>query len=280
MIVTIVGLGLIGGSMAYDLKAGGFCTRIIGVDSNRSNAEKALDLNIVDELSSLDSAVEKSQLIIISVPVDAAQKILPAILDLIGDQVVIDVGSTKFSIIEAVSTKPNRGRFVASHPIWGTENSGPQAALKSRLSGHITVICNPEESDKDALALAESMYDCLGMESIFMGAREHDLHAAYISHISHVTSFALALSVLAKEKETETIFQLAGAGFESTVRLAKSNPDMWTPIIKQNRLNILDVLSEQIDQLNLFKNLIQSEDYEKIYCLIQEANKIRKIFNK
>jgi prephenate dehydrogenase len=280
MIVTVVGLGLIGGSIAYDLKAGGFCSRIIGVDTKKINAEEALKLKIVDELGSLEAAVRKSHLIIIAVPVDSAVEILPQILDLISSQVVIDVGSTKVSIIEAASRKTNRGRYVASHPIWGTENSGPQAASRSKLNGHITVICDPQDSDRDALALAESMYNCLGMKMVFMNAREHDLHAAYISHISHITSFSLALSVLAKEKETETIFQLAGSGFESTVRLAKSSPDMWTPIIKQNRINILDVLNEQINQLNLFKELIQSEDYERIHCLIRQSNEIRKIFNK
>jgi len=280
MIVSIFGLGLIGGSIALDLRAGGFCSRIIGVDSNSANAEKALKLHLADEISGLETAVRNSQLIIIAVPVDATLEILLLVLDLIKNQTVLDVGSTKFPIIKAASTRQNRGRFVATHPIWGTENSGPEAAMQGKFKGKTTVICNPEESDVDALFIVEQMYDCLGMKRIFMRADEHDLHAAYVSHISHVTSFALALSVLAKEKEAETICQLAGGGFESTVRLAKSSPDMWTPIFRQNRLNILDVLNEQIFQLNLFKKLLEMEKYEKIYSLIRQANEIRKIFNK
>lgn len=280
MVVAVVGLGLIGGSMAYDLKSGGFCSRIIGVDSNRLNAENALELQIADELSDLQSAAADSQLIIIATPVDAAPGILSSALNLIDQQVIIDVGSTKSCITETADRSPKRGRFVATHPIWGTENSGPRAAMRAELKGHITVICNPEKSDKDALLTVERMYDCLGMKRIFMNADIHDLHAAYVSHISHITSYALALSVLAKEKETDTIFQLAGAGFESAVRLAKSGPDMWTPIFKQNRLNVLDVLDEQINQLNLIKKLLVSEKYEEIYSLILRANEIRKIFIK
>ncbi len=280
MVVAVVGLGLIGGSMAYDLKSSGFCRRIIGVDSNSANAENALRLQIADELTGLETAVINSHLTIIATPVDAAPEILSSVLNIIDKQVVIDVGSTKSCITEAANRNLKRGRFVATHPIWGTENSGPEAAMRAKLKGHITVICNPEKSDKDALLTVERMYDCLGMERIFMSADIHDLHAAYISHISHITSYALALSVLAKEKEADTIFQLAGAGFESAVRLAKSSPDMWTPIFKQNRLNILDVLNEQINQLNLIKKLLESEEYKEIYDLILRANEIRKIFKK
>lgn len=280
MIVSVIGLGLIGGSIALDLKAAGYCTRIIGIDTSSVNAQRALKLKLADNICGLEDAVRKSKLIIIATPVDAATQILSQVMDLIENQTVIDVGSTKTDIIKTASEKPNRGRFVATHPIWGTENSGPEAAMKGRLKGNITVICNPQESDADALRTTEQMYECLGMKTIYMEAEEHDLHTAYVSHISHVTSYALALSVLAKEKETDTIFQLAGAGFESAVRLAKSSPDMWTPIFRQNRSNILDVLNEQIHQLNLIKDLLEKEEYKKIYDLLTYANEIRKIFNK
>lgn len=280
MTVTVIGLGLIGGSYALDLKACNFCSRVIGVDINTGNSQAALKLKLVDEISGLENAVTQSQLIIIATPVDAAPAVLSAVMDMIENQTVIDVGSTKSAIIKTASEKQNRGRFVATHPIWGTENSGPEAAMKGKLKGNVTVICNPDESDPDALETVERMYENLGMKRIYMNAEEHDMHAAYVSHISHVTSYALALSVLAKEKEKDTIFQLAGAGFESTVRLAKSSPEMWTPIFMQNRSNVLDVLNEQINQLILFKKLLETEEYEKIYSLITQANEIRKIFNK
>lgn len=280
MIVSVIGLGLIGGSLALNLKACGFCSRIIGVDSNIINAEKALQLNLADEISDLKRAVKQTQLIIIATPVDSAPVILQEVLDLVEDQTVIDVGSTKAKIIKTALSRTNRRRFVATHPIWGTENSGPESAMEGKLKGNITVICNPGESDADALQITKRMYESLGMKIIYMEAEEHDLHAAYVSHISHISSFALALSVLAKEKKTDTIFQLAGAGFESAVRLAKSNPDTWTPIFRQNRSNIIDVLNEQINQMNRFKRLLQAGEYQKIYDLIVKANEIRKIFNK
>jgi len=280
MTAAIVGLGLIGGSFALDLKATSFYSKITGVDINHENIDVALRLGLIDKAQDLGSAVMNSQLIIIATPVDAALNVLSQIMTMVSDQIILDVGSTKVPIVNAVSGNPKRGRFVATHPIWGTEYKGPAAALQGKLRNHVTVICNSEESDPDALAFAEQMYDSIGMKRIYMGAVEHDLHAAYVSHISHVTSFALALSVLEKEKETNTIFQLAGAGFESTVRLAKSNPDMWTPILQQNRTNILDVLNEQINQLKIFKKLLESEEFGKIYILIQKANEIKKIFDK
>lgn len=277
--VTIIGTGLIGGSLALDLKSSGFCDYVIGVESNPVHAEQALQRKLVDEISSIQTAVKKSDMIIIAVPVDTALKLLPSIMDLIENQVVIDVGSTKEPILKSIAQKINRGRFVATHPIWGTEHSGPNAALNSGFNGKITVICNRDESDEDALLLTEKMYGSIGMKIIYMDAVSHDVHAAYVSHISHITSFALALSVLEKEKEVDTIFQLAGAGFESTVRLAKSSPDTWIPIFKQNRSNILDVLNEQIYQLKQMKKLLEMEEFETFYKIVKQANEIEKILN-
>jgi prephenate dehydrogenase len=277
MIVSVVGTGLIGGSLALTLKGNSFCNNVIGVDSNIANAQVALQLHIVDKIDNLQNAVRNSDLIIIAVPVDAALEVLPQVLDLIENQVVIDVGSTKEQIVKTVSSHPKRKRFVATHPIWGTEYSGPQAAVKDGFKGKVTVICNRNESDEDALLLVEKMYDSLGMNRFYMDAISHDLHAAYVSHISHITSFALALSVLEKEKEEDTIFELAGGGFESTVRLAKSSPDTWIPIFKQNRSNVLDVLNEQIFQLKQMKKLLEMEEFDTLYKLIQQANEIKKI---
>jgi prephenate dehydrogenase len=277
MIVSIIGTGLIGGSLALTLKGNSFCDRVIGVEANAANARLALELQIVDKMDNIQNAVRNSDLIIIAVPVDAALTVLPTVLDLIDNQVVIDVGSTKEQIVKTASSHPRRKRFVATHPIWGTEYSGPGAAIKNGFKGKVTVICNREESDEDALSLVEKMYDCLGMNRFYMNAVSHDLHAAYVSHISHITSFALALSVLEKEKEEDTIFELAGGGFESTVRLAKSSPDTWIPIFKQNRSNVLDVLNEQIFQLKQMKKLLEMEEFDTLYKLIQQANEIRKI---
>ena len=277
MIVSVIGTGLIGGSLALTLKGNSFCTKVIGVDSNSANAQLALQLQIVDKIDNLQNAVRNSDLIIIAVPVDVALSVLPAVLDLIDNQVVIDVGSTKEQIVKTASSHPKRKRFVPTHPIWGTEYSGPRAAVKDGFKGKVTVICNREESDEDALSLVEKMYDSLGMNKFYMDAISHDLHAAYVSHISHITSFALALSVLEKEKEEDTIFELAGGGFESTVRLAKSSPDTWIPIFKQNRSNVLDVLNEQIFQLKQMKKLLEMEEFDTLYKLIQQANEIKRI---
>lgn len=280
MTTAVIGIGLIGGSLALDLKRSGFSRHIIGVERDRNHAYEAMELGLVDEIMSLEEAVLKSSLIIIAVPVDASIAVLEQVMKSVTHQVVTDVGSTKELIVKSLVALPNRGRFVAAHPIWGTEKSGPSAAQPGGFRDRITVICDREKCDKDALQTVEAMYDALGMKKIYMDATSHDVHAAYVSHISHITSFALALSVLEKEKEVETIFQLAGAGFESTVRLAKSSPDTWVPIFAQNRDNILEVLAEQIDQLSLMKNLLEKEDYSKFYKLIQKANEIKKVLNR
>jgi prephenate dehydrogenase len=179
--------------------------------------------------------------------------------------------------LEKIEKHPKRGRFVATHPMWGTEYSGPDAAVRGAFVSKATVICNRDESDADALELTEKLYNVLGMHLVYMNAADHDVHVAYVSHISHITSFALANTVLEKEKEEEAIFELASGGFESTVRLAKSNPAMWVPIFKENRENVLDVLNEHISQLRKFKACLEKENYEYLTDLIEQANKIKRI---
>jgi prephenate dehydrogenase len=274
---TIIGTGLIGGSFALVLRDKGLATRIIGIDKNREYEQKALELGIVDEVLPLKEAIQKSKLIVLAVPVDALHKLLPAVLDEVEDQVVMDMGSTKTSVITAIANHPKRRRFVATHPMWGTEFSGPQAATKVAFANKAAVICDSENSDADALELVKTIYKQIGMHLIYMDADAHDLHAAYVSHISHITSFALANTVLEKEKEEDAIFELASAGFESTVRLAKSNPEMWVPIFKQNRENVLDVLNEHISQLRKFKSCLEKENYTYLQELIEHANGIRRI---
>jgi prephenate dehydrogenase len=277
MVITVVGVGLIGGSMALALKEKGIATKILGVEKNDAHAKKALDLQLVDEIMDLEAAVILSDLVILSVPVNALIELTPAVLNAVTHQVVMDAGSTKSAVLETIRTNPKRGRFVATHPMWGTEYSGPEAAVKGAFISKATVICNREESDADALEKVEELYKNLGMHLVYMNAEDHDVHVAYVSHISHITSFALANTVLEKEKEEEAIFELASGGFESTVRLAKSNPAMWVPIFKENRDNVLDVLNEHISQLRKFKACLEKENYTYLTDLIEQANKIKRI---
>ena len=277
MTVTIIGTGLIGGSMALALKDLKIAEKVIGVDADKQHIKKALELGIIDEAAELVDAVEKSDLIIIAIPVHAAEEMVPVILDHVNRQVVMDVSSTKEPIISAIKDHPKRSRFVGTHPMWGTEYSGPEAAVRGAFTGKVTVISGKEESDSDAVALVEDIYNKIGMRIIYMDPSSHDIHAAYVSHISHITSFALANTVLEKEKEESAIFDMASAGFESTVRLAKSNPAMWVQIFMQNRENILDVLNEHISQLRKFKSCLEKENEAYLTELIDNANKIRKI---
>ena len=275
--VTIIGTGLIGGSFSLVLKEKGLAKHVIGVDTNIQHQQRALELGLVHEILPLAEAIQKSSLVVLAIPVNAINTLLPEVLDLIDQQVIMDMGSTKHNVLHAVSNHEKRGRFVATHPMWGTEFSGPDAAVKEAFANKAAVICGKENSDRDALSIVENIYRQIGMHLIYMDAAEHDLHAAYISHISHITSFALANTVLEKEKEEDTIFELASGGFESTVRLAKSDPATWVPIFKQNRENVLDVLNEHITQLRKFKSCLEKENYEYLYELIEHANGIRRI---
>ncbi len=277
MTVTIIGTGLIGGSAALVLRQNGFATRFIGVENNELHAATALELGIADKISSLEEGVAQAGLVIIATPADAAVELLPKILNMVQGQVVTDMCSTKLPMIESVQQHPMRRRYVATHPMWGTEYSGPQAAVNDAFKNKAVIICNEGDSDADALETVKQMYSAMQMHLLYMDAAAHDLHAAYVSHISHITSFALANTVLEKEKEDDAIFEMASAGFESTVRLAKSNPAMWIPIFKQNRENVLDVLNEHITQLRKFKSCLEKENYDYLKELIENANKIRRI---
>ncbi|WP_276967352.1 prephenate dehydrogenase [Chryseobacterium sp.] len=278
MKISIIGVGLIGGSMALKLREKKLASFIYGIDNNTQHIIDALELKIIDAGVDLEHGIKNSDLIILAIPVDAARKLLPSVLDLVSDQqTVMDAGSTKAGIVNAVKDHPKRSRFVAFHPMWGTENNGPKSAIAESFSGKAGVICNKEESADDALATVEKVVHALDMHMIYMNAEDHDVHTAYISHISHITSYALANTVLEKEREEETIFQLASSGFSSTVRLAKSHPEMWVPIFKQNKENVLDVLNEHITQLRKFKSALEKENYEYLEELISNANRIRGI---
>ncbi|MCH7772208.1 MAG: prephenate dehydrogenase [Bacteroidetes bacterium] len=278
MIVSIIGLGLIGGSLAISIREKELAKRIIGVDNSIKNAEDALAIRLVDEITNIETAVPLADLIIIAVPVDQTKLILPKVLDSINNNsTVIDVGSTKEGICRTADQHHNRGNFVATHPIAGTENYGPLAAIQGLFNDKLSIICDRERSFDFAILQTERLYKSLGMKIINMKSKEHDLHAAYVSHLSHISSFTLGLTVLEIEKNEETIFELAGSGFASTVRLAKSSPDMWAPIFDQNSKHLLEALNAYIKNLQLFKKLIEKKQTKEIYNLMKEANDIGRI---
>ena len=281
MTIAIVGIGLIGGSLMIDLRKRGFADRIIGVESNLQHRNIAQLCGLVDETDSLENAIDRSDLIIISTPVDTIWKMLPAVLDRINgtSKVVTDMGSTKGKIGKVVRDHPGRGRYVALHPMAGTEFSGPLAAIGKLFDYKNAIICDRELSDKDALDLTEKMLDVLNMNKVNMNSLDHDVHVAYVSHISHITSFSLALSVLDKEKEEKNITTLASGGFDSTVRLAKSNADTWAPIFLENSRSIIAVIDNYIEKMNLFRKLIAENDKEGLKGLMEEANKIKRILH-
>jgi prephenate dehydrogenase len=281
MTTAIIGIGLIGGSLMIDLRRRGFTERIIGVDNNPHHQNIALLCGLVDEIDTFENAVDRSDFIILATPVNANCKMLPLILNRIADtsKVVIDMGSTKGSIAEASKKHPARGRFVAVHPMAGTEYSGPLAAIGKLFDYKTAIICDRELSDSDAIEKVENMLDILNMHKVYMNSSDHDVHVAYISHISHITSFALALSVLEKEQEEKNILTLAGGGFESTVRLAKSNGETWAPIFLENAEYILEVMDTYNEKMNAFRTMIINKDINGLKNLMEEANKIRKILN-
>ncbi len=277
--VGVIGLGLIGGSMALDLKRRGFAACTLGVEQDPVAAEAARTIGLVDEVVPYEDCIARADIIVVAVPVGTAVKMVPDILNHFeqGDKIVIDVCSTKSQICHATQYHPHRGQFVSTHPMAGTEYSGPWAAQPGLFDGRACIFANTEDSHPKAVKTIEELYAVLNMRPIYMNADQHDVHTAYVSHISHVTSFALALTVLDKEKDEKHIFDLASGGFSSTVRLAKSNADMWVPILSQNHDNVLHVMDTYIDKMQQFRDAIATYDETRIRELIAEANKIKKI---
>ena len=268
--------------MAIDLKRRGFAERIIGVENDSVAAMAALKMELADEIVPFEECVRRSDVVVVAVPVGTAVKMLPGILDIFGEEgngkkIVLDTCSTKSQIVRSVHYHPMRGRFVATHPMAGTEYSGPWAAMPNLFDGRACIFANTEESDPQAVKVVEGLYDVLNMRPLYMNADSHDVHTAYVSHISHVTSFALALTVLDKEQDEKHIFDLASGGFSSTVRLAKSSSDMWVPILTQNRDNVLRVIDTYLEKMKQFRQAIADYDEDRIEELIHEANRIKKI---
>jgi prephenate dehydrogenase len=280
MKVTIVGLGLIGGSMAIDIRKAGLATELIGVDINSKYIQEAQSLGLVDRILPEDKALNLADLVILAIPVNTLSALLPSILDTIRDNaVVIDAGSTKGQICRVVTSHPRRAQFVAAHPLAGTENSGPTAAFAGLFAGKTNIICERERSSDKSLAVAERLFNALGMNTIYMEPDEHDRHVAYVSHLSHVSAFLLGHTVLDIEKDEKKIFSLAGSGFASTVRLAKSSPDMWAPIFEQNMEYLSQALMEYIMHLQRFHYHLMKKDTKEIYKIMSKANEIRRVLD-
>ena len=277
MKITIIGIGLIGGSLAIALRESGFATLLIGVDQNPEYTKRALELGLVDAIMPITEGVASADIIIVATPVNTMVSLLPQILDMVDSQIVMDVGSTKVNILETIKFHPMRTNFIATHPMAGTEFSGPNAAVPNLFEGKVCVICDVEASSDEAQMAAENMYKALKMRVIHLDSESHDVHTAYVSHISHISSFALALTVLEKEKDENAIFDLAGGGFQSTVRLAKSNPETWTPIFMQNRDNVLDVLDEYIHILSKMRSCLIKRNFEGFNDMMIKANDINRI---
>jgi prephenate dehydrogenase len=279
MKVFVIGIGLIGGSMVLDIKMLHPEATIYGIDSNEIHLAEAIALGVVDEAATFED-LSGADFVIVSVPVDAALTVLPKVLDVIGDQtIVFEVGSTKIPICEAVANHPKRRHFIATHPIAGTEFSGPSAAIKGLFQGKTNIICEVEKTTFKLQEKALDLFKAMGMRIRYMDPKSHDKHIAYVSHLSHISAFMLGKTVIDKEKDEQDIFDMAGSGFESTVRLAKSSPAMWTPIFKQNRKQVVKTLDEYILNLSKFKELLEKEDYEAIYNEMESVNKIKEILN-
>ncbi|MCV9929256.1 prephenate dehydrogenase [Flavobacterium sp. LS1R49] len=279
MNIHVIGIGLIGGSMVLDIKEIYPDATIYGIDNNEAHLEEAIALGVVDKASTFDDLVT-ADFVIVSVPVDVALTVLPKVLDVIGEStIVFEVGSTKKPICEAVANHPRRRNFIATHPIAGTEFSGPSAAIKGLFKGKTNIICEVEKTTFKLQEKALQLFTAIGMRIRYMDPISHDKHIAYVSHLSHISSFMLGKTVINKEKDEQDIFDMAGSGFESTVRLAKSSPAMWTPIFKQNKKQVIETLEEYISNLTQFKDLLVADDYNAIYEEMESVNKIKEILN-
>lgn len=275
--IYIIGIGLIGGSMALDVKKLYPETTIYGIDANDSHLNEAKELGIIDKKAKIDE-LDKAEFVILSIPVDASIELIDEILNAVSDTtLVIEVGSTKEEICEVVKNHPKRRNLLTTHPIAGTEHSGPKAAIYGLFKNKTNIICEVEQTAFKLQEKALRLFADLGMRIRYMNPKAHDKHIAYVSHLSHISSFMLGKTVIEKEKNERDIFDLAGSGFESTVRLAKSSPEMWTPIFKQNKDNVLETLKEYIANLNQFKELMEKDDFDSVYHAMKDTNYIKQI---
>ncbi len=278
MRMCVVGLGLIGGSFSLGLKLKRNDLHVLGVDTDPDHAITAKSLGLIDEVTTFEEGIVQSDLVVLATPVSTMEQQISSVLDILPDNsTLIDLGSTKARLVNAARRHPKRKRYVATHPIAGTENSGPTAAFATLMRNKMMILCNKEESDQDAVDLVEQVFRDLEMRINYMDATEHDRHIAYVSHLSHISSFALGATVLDKEKDEQSIFVMAGSGFSSTVRLAKSSANMWAPIFSQNKENVLDALDAYIGKLQYFREIIANNDEVKSRKLMNDTNEIRRV---
>jgi len=276
--LVVIGLGLIGGSLAKDLKLRGKY-EVVGLDTNETHIKKAIELGVIDRKGDF-SDVEKASVVIIAVPVNLIGKVTNKVLDSINnDCLVFDVGSVKNEICIQVENHKKRKNFVAAHPLAGTEFSGPEAAILNLFDDKVNIICEPDKTNWKILDKAISIFKVLNMRIKMMNPVEHDRHIAYVSHLSHISSFMLGKTVLQIEKNEEAIFDMASTGFASTVRLAKSNANTWAPIFLENKENILRSLEEYIKNLSEFKELIENADDKGLKTSMKNTNYIKSILN-
>ena len=275
--IAVIGLGLIGGSLALELKKSTWAT-VYGLDKNSDHLEKALELGIIYKKIGLDR-IHEMDVVIIAVPVNIIPELSVKVLDLIGENtLVFDVGSTKAAVCDAIRQHPKRKNFVALHPIAGTEFSGPEAAIYDLFTDKVNIICEKELSSSEMIERVKTIFKGLKMKNVFMeSAVQHDIHIAYVSHLSHISSFMLGKTVLEIEQDEKTIFNMAGSGFASTVRLAKSNPETWTPIFMQNRENLLKSLEEYIKNLNQFKEILTRKSADDVLDIMKNTNRIKDV---
>ncbi|WP_142785295.1 prephenate dehydrogenase [Changchengzhania lutea] len=275
--IYVIGVGLIGGSLALDFKKLDKDICVYGIDHNNTHLDEAITLNVIDKKAELED-IKNADLVILSIPVDASVTMITDVLDQISDNtLVIDVGSTKRDICKATENHPNRRNFLAMHPIAGTEFSGPKAAIHGLFQNKTNIICEVEETAFTLQETALKMFSQIGMRIRYMNPKAHDKHIAYVSHLSHISSFMLGKTVIEKEKNERDIFDMAGSGFASTVRLAKSSPEMWTPIFKQNKENVIETLEEYIVNLTHFKELMKADNFEAIFNDMKNTNHIKDI---
>ena len=277
--IYIIGVGLIGGSLALDIKNKRPEVKVYGIDKSEDHINQALELGVIDHKATFED-LDKADLVVLAIPVDASVSVLPDVLDKISDfTLVADVGSTKSDICKVVANHPRRRNFLAMHPIAGTEFSGPKAAIRDLFNQKTNIICEVEKTAFKLQEKAVGLFTEIGMRMRYMNPESHDKHIAYVSHLSHISAFMLGKTVIEKEKNERDIFDMAGSGFESTVRLAKSSPAMWTPIFKQNKTNVVETLEDYIANLTQFKNLLENDDFEGVFNEMKDTNYIKQILN-
>jgi prephenate dehydrogenase len=279
MNIAVIGLGLMGGSFALDIKSVYSNSKIFGIDNSESNLKEALALDLIDQIITYDDLV-KMDIVLVSIPVNYSLIVIPKVLEKINENtLVFDVGSTKEAICQILENHPKRANFLAAHPMAGTEFSGPKAAHKGLYIGKTNILCEFEKTDHKLREFALEIFDNLNMKIIYMDPKPHDVHVAYVSHLSHISSFMLGKTVIEKEKNEKNIFDLAGSGFESTVRLAKSLPETWTPIFLQNKNNLVLAIDEYISNLKALKKIIENNDSNKLSSILNNTNRIKEILS-